>query len=199
MYRRFPPWCTALAAIVLAGCTSRPVDTPLRSLVLITIDTLRSDHLGCYGYAGRATSPRIDALAADSLVYERAYAHTPWTPPSHASILTGKLPPEHGLRQLWNDALDRSQVTIAEVVRDAGFATAAFVSAAPLRRAVGLARGFSRYDDGRVRGLGAAAERAGEKTTDALFGWLDDTCGTAVLRLDSLLRTARSLPATRGV
>lgn len=159
-------------AVALSACDFHTSDPPLTGLVLVTIDTLRADRLGCYGHRA-GTSPRIDALAARSLVYDHAYAHTPWTPPSHASILTGKLPPAHGLRQLWGDSLSPANTTLAQVLSGAGFATAAFVSSTTLRREVGLDRGFRLYDDLRAARLKQLAERPGDKTTDALLAWLD--------------------------
>src|SRR5689334_18229153 len=88
----------AVAGLLLISCgrsSSRPSNrTPV---ILISIDTLRSDHLPAYGYRGVAT-PNIDALRADSILYERAYSHCPLTLPSHATILTGRLPADNGLR-----------------------------------------------------------------------------------------------------
>src|SRR5437868_12893664 len=85
------------AGLLFLACQGLPGLRARPSIILISIDTLRSDHLPLYGYRGVDT-PAIDGLAADSLVFERAYSHVPLTLPSHASILTGELPDKHRLR-----------------------------------------------------------------------------------------------------
>ncbi|HZR80995.1 MAG TPA: sulfatase [Candidatus Binatia bacterium] len=134
--------------LAVAGCTSGPAEpaqpaTP-PSLVLISVDTLRADHLGTYGY-GRATSPNIDALARDGVVFEHAYAPSSWTLPSHASMLSGASPYRHGA--VTQRHAIRSDVTmLAERLHDRGYATAALVSAPFLGRRFGFARGFDAYE-----------------------------------------------------
>src|ERR1700688_3641870 len=88
-----------LALLPILGCRGRSIGSPSRTtpVILISIDTLRSDHLPAYGYKGVAT-PNVDALRADSILYQRAYSHVPLTLPSHVSILTGMLPADHGVR-----------------------------------------------------------------------------------------------------
>src|SRR5262249_55505961 len=89
---------SSAAALVLAACSSRSVQVPKGApLVLISIDTLRADHLAVYGYKGGST-PQLDALAREGVVFEDLYSHCPLTLPSHASMLTGLLPPHHGVR-----------------------------------------------------------------------------------------------------
>ena len=83
----------AIAAVALAGCTQPP--EPAQNLIVISIDTLRPDHLGCYGYE-RPTSPFIDTIAAEGVLFEDASAPSPWTKPSHASLLTGLYPRRNG-------------------------------------------------------------------------------------------------------
>src|SRR5690349_21823933 len=89
----------ALGVLLLAACGRNSIGSPSSKtpVILISIDTLRSDHLPIYGYKGVAT-PNIDALRADSILYERAYSHIPLTLPSHVSILTGMLPADNGIR-----------------------------------------------------------------------------------------------------
>src|SRR5438445_12941350 len=105
-------WCLAAGLfIVLLGCSRAPGVRP--SLLLVTIDTLRADHLGCYGY-GRPTSPHIDRLAAEGALFTRVTTSLPRTTPSVASILTGRYPKGHGARGLFY-ALSRANLTLAEV------------------------------------------------------------------------------------
>jgi arylsulfatase len=118
--------------------------------VLVGIDTLRADHLGCYGYP-RPTSPRIDALARESALFTTAIAPAPWTLPSFASILTGLLPSHHRAGEgspTGGAGLDASHPTLATILRDAGYATASFVSNGWVSTRVGLARGFDEHGIG---------------------------------------------------
>jgi arylsulfatase A-like enzyme len=111
-------------------------------IVLVSIDTLRADHLGVYGYR-RATSPTLDQLAAGSLVFERAFAPAPWTLPSHASLFTGLYPEEHGAgRADPHDPLPAGIPTLAEILRGAGYRTLAFTAGGVMSRRSGLDRGF---------------------------------------------------------
>ncbi|HLE84835.1 MAG TPA: sulfatase-like hydrolase/transferase, partial [Thermoanaerobaculia bacterium] len=171
----------AAAALAGAGCRSdspeglprAPEGTPV---VLVSIDTLRSDRLPAYGYAAGDT-PALDALAADGIVYERAYIHSPTTLPSHASILTGLLPPDHGVRDNLGYRLEASRLPyLPEILRAAGYRTGGFVSAYVLRSAVGLDAGFDTFDDQvefRDRqGLGEL-QRSGRETLARALEWLD--------------------------
>jgi arylsulfatase A-like enzyme len=122
------------------------------NVLLLTLDTLRADHLGCYGYE-RKTSPRIDALAEVGTLYSRAYAAAAWTLPSHASLFTGKYPAEHGARtfqleegDVREGALDESHLTLAEALKAEGYRTAAFVgNAVYLGTRFQLDQGFDSY------------------------------------------------------
>jgi arylsulfatase A-like enzyme len=131
--------------LLAAGCSR----APRPSVVLITIDTLRADHLGCYGY-GRATTPHIDALAKDSLLFERAYTTLPRTTQSVASIMTGRYPKSHGARGLFS-RLPATNQTLAEVLKERGYATAAVVSNTFLRPGQGFEQGFDTYDNPEAR------------------------------------------------
>jgi choline-sulfatase len=115
-------------------------------VVLISIDTLRSDHLPAYGYRAIAT-PNIDGLARDGVVFERAFSNVPLTLPSHATIMTGLLPAEHGVRDNAGYRLGASTQTIAALLRAHGYATGGAVSAYVLRRDSNIASGFDFYDD----------------------------------------------------
>ena len=129
----------AIAALA-AGCgeASQP-----RNLLLISLDTLRADHLGCYGYA-RPTSPFLDRLASQGVLFEQAYATSPWTLPSHASLFTGLYPSQHGV-MTEELSLPTDLPTLAEALRGRDFATAGFVSGIFLGPRFGLGRGFERY------------------------------------------------------
>jgi len=145
-------------------------------VLLLTLDTTRADHLGAYG-ADEADTPHLDALAREGALFERAYAVTPVTLPSHATLLTGLDPPRHGVRNNGIHHLEDSVTTLPERLRAAGWRTAAFVSAAVLERRYGLAQGFETYDDdlsgGGARGERAMTERPASVTVDAALAWLD--------------------------
>src|SRR5215212_6946424 len=139
-------------------------DTPV---ILISIDTLRSDHLPAYGY-DRVSTPHIDEFRKDAILYERAYSHCPLTLPSHATILTGQLPSANGIRDNVGYRLEAKVPTLAELLKKNGYATGAAISAYVLRRESGLGRGFDFYDDdvealgkGEVMGL---VQREGSRT-----------------------------------
>jgi choline-sulfatase len=132
-----------------------PARSRLPSLVLLTLDTTRADHVGARG-ARPSLTPRLDALAARGLRYAKALSPAPLTLPAHCSLLTGLDPPAHGVRDNGAAALGADVPTLAEVLSRRGYATAAFVSSLVLDRRFGLDRGFGVYDDQ------MAAERIGE-------------------------------------
>jgi len=132
----------AAVAVYLWPPSTHPA-TP--SVVLVTLDTERADHVSAYGYA-RPTTPRLDALAAEGTLFTTAYTAIPSTGPSHAGLFTSRYPSEHGV--LKNaDVLAATWITLAEALAQAGYSTAAFVSAYPLARKFGFAQGFATYDD----------------------------------------------------
>jgi arylsulfatase A-like enzyme/Tfp pilus assembly protein PilF len=116
------------------------------NVLLITIDTLRADHLGCYGFAG-ARTPHVDGLASEGVRCADAISAAPITMPAHSSIFTGLLPPAHGVRDNGTFALGDANVTLAERLKARGYATQAFVSAIVLSRRYNLTQGFDGYDD----------------------------------------------------
>lgn len=148
---------------------------PAGPVILISIDTLRADHLSVYGYT-KGRTPNIEALAKDSVVFDRAYAHAPQTLPSHTSILTGELPFEHGVRDNLGFTVKPGQQTMASLFRVAGYRTGAFVSAYVLRRATGLNQGFDVFDDSAPAGSQersvSQVQRAGPDTLAAAQQWL---------------------------
>ncbi|HTF90097.1 MAG TPA: sulfatase-like hydrolase/transferase [Planctomycetota bacterium] len=146
------------------------------NVLLVTLDTTRADRLGCYG-ARNARTPNIDALAARGTSFGQAITCVPLTTPSHASILTGLYPPSHGVRNNGEAPLGSERLTLAEILRDHGYQTAAFVSSFVLDRRFGLDQGFAVYDDSVERTLGAGSfgglnERRGDATADAALAWL---------------------------
>ena len=145
------PCVTLLLAAALVACgPSRP--RPPINVVLIVVDTLRSDHLGPYG-ASRPTSPALDALAAEGTVFERAYSTAPWTKPSMASLFTGLYPRGHALRGMRRKLADGNP-TLAQVLRDRGYATAGIVSNTLLSAQAGFGRGLDVYLEDQAQGAG---------------------------------------------
>jgi arylsulfatase A-like enzyme len=158
----------AIASFALSfalGC-----EKPPQHLVLVTLDTARADRLSAYGHR-TPTSPALAALAARGVRFDDAITQAVVTPPSHASILTGKNPPRHGLRDLSREALAAGEVTLAERLREQGFATAAFVGAIPLLANRGLDQGFDVYDQAFADGM---IERRARRTNRAVRAWLAD-------------------------
>jgi arylsulfatase A-like enzyme/Flp pilus assembly protein TadD len=150
-----------------------------RNLLLITIDTLRADHVGAYGYAP-AHTPTFDGLARRGVRFDRAFATAPITLVSHASILTGRYPAGHGARD--NGMHVRDDVPqLAAALKARGFQTAAFVAAFPLDRRFGLARGFDVYSDRLPRGADGRPlnERPGREVVDEAIAWLQPRAGNA--------------------
>ena len=142
--------------VVLLGCgsLSRPT-TAVQNVILISIDTLRADHLGCYGYE-RATSPALDLLAAGGVLFEEAAATAPYTVPSHASMLTGLYSRSHGMIT-WARRLPEEIQPIAARLSAQGFATAAMVNVSLLNQRFGFGRGFDEYFSIAPEPAGAAA------------------------------------------
>ena len=157
------------------GEAPRPPAAPdAPDVVLITIDTLRADHVGGYGAPDVAT-PALDALIAEGLRFERAYATAPLTLPSHASMLTGLYPPRHGVRHNGVFHLGQEAETLAESFQAAGFHTGAVVGSFVLSAQFGLHQGFDHYDDqfGEKRSAGSGfQERTATQVTDHALAWL---------------------------
>lgn len=160
----------AALCIVLVGACRRAPSPP--DVVLITVDTLRADRVGCYGDR-EGTTPEIDRLCAESARFDPALSPAPLTLPAHATMMTGLLPPEHGLRNNGAFALAPRFTTIAEVLAARGYATAAFVAALPLERRTGLDQGFAVYDDQLPPGRGdfGYAERPAGAIIDRALSW----------------------------
>ena len=153
----------------------RGVEKP--NVILMTLDSTRADHLGCYGY-GPAKTPTLDALARDGVLFNQASSVAPLTQPAHSSIMTGMYPTHHGVRVNGNAALGQEQRTIAEALSEKGYKTGAFIGAFVLDGRWGLNQGFQLYDDQfnleKYKHLDlASVQRPADKVMDAALAWLE--------------------------
>ena len=175
--------------LLLNGCgrESRP------HILLVTLDTTRADHLGCYGYP-RSTSPNLDRLASESVLYTRAIAPSSWTLPSHAALFTGKFTASHGAQyhpegplrlseaietpESWKvfraRGLARDEVTIGRLLQEAGYATGAVLAGPWLKKVFGLHKGFSYYDDSSISSVSG---RPASSVTASALDWMDNNRG----------------------
>ena len=165
-------WAVAFSlALGLVSCTHEPSPPPW-NVILISIDDLRSDHLGCYGYH-RETSPTIDRLARQGVRFVNAFTAAPWTLPSHMSMLTSLYPSEHRINPIVSvrregatlPVLDDAVVTLPEVLKEHGYATAAFTDGAYVSGGLGFAQGFDLYFENEV-------EKDLPPLQEKLFEWL---------------------------
>jgi arylsulfatase A-like enzyme/tetratricopeptide (TPR) repeat protein len=158
----FPGFAGRVFALLLlaaaAVASPPPGQAVLPDLLLITLDTVRADHLGCYG-ANPSPTPNLDALARKGQLFRRAFASVPLTGPSHASIFTGLEPRDHGFRDNGSFVLSADVPVVAERLAAEGFRTAAFVSGFPVTRPFGFARGFDHFDDDFARTDSALREK----------------------------------------
>ncbi|MGD9724427.1 MAG: sulfatase-like hydrolase/transferase [Pirellulales bacterium] len=160
------------AAIRFATSPSTPAG-PRWNVVLITLDTTRADHLGCYG--SRFDTPAIDALARDGVRFEQCYAPVPLTLPSHSSLLTGLVPPRHGVHDNGPQRLDERATTWPEILSRRGYETGAVVGAFVLDHQFGLQQGFAHYNDQMPADSGGRfnyAQRNAAQVTDEALAWL---------------------------
>lgn len=175
--------------LVLPSCSADPRPAPPPNIILITLDTTRVDRLGCYGHS-EPTSPNLDALAQQSMVYTRAVSTSSWTLPAHASLFTGKVTSGHGAQydpegplkltdgitgpEAWNSyrarGIAEDETTLAMLLRDHGYATGAVVAGPWMKRAFGLAEGFEHYDDAEIGSLNG---RSASQVTTAALAWID--------------------------
>lgn len=179
MKRRFGFRCAELLGLLLVSalqlsCTQRAEHkTPV---LLVSIDTCRADYLGCYGYQG-AITPHVDALAGESLLFAKVLSPVPITLPAHCSILTGCYPPGHGVHDNMTYRLAEGKTTLAEILKEQGYTTAAVTGAFVLDSQFGLSQGFTDYDDRLEQSASAGVadlnqRRAGEVTARAVQ-WID--------------------------
>jgi arylsulfatase A-like enzyme/Tfp pilus assembly protein PilF len=139
------------------------------------MDTTRAENLSCYGVYKNAT-PQIDALAKEGVLFQNSYSPIPLTLPSHSTMLTGMYPPRHGIHDNLKYKLNDKNITLAEILKDNGFSTAAVISAFILDSRFGLDQGFDLYDDKFDEELENAniAQRRGDETTDHAISWMQD-------------------------
>ncbi|HEY3348472.1 MAG TPA: sulfatase-like hydrolase/transferase [Thermoanaerobaculia bacterium] len=170
--------CAITLGFGAAGCRRGPKAEAFSRapVVLVSVDTLRSDHLPAYGYKGVET-PALDALRKDSILFTRAFSHVPLTLPSHASMLTGREPSTHGIHDNLGYKLRADVPTLAELLKREGYETGAAVSCFVLKGAAsGISRGFDFYDDAVEPEKGGEAlgrvQRAGPETEARLETWL---------------------------
>jgi arylsulfatase A-like enzyme/Flp pilus assembly protein TadD len=144
-------------------------------VVMISVDTLRADHLPAYGYT-HVDTPNLDALRKDSVLFANAYSHVPLTLPSHVSIFTGLLPPQNGVRDNLGYELKAAPATIAAVLKASGYATGGAVSSIVLSHATGVSRGFDFWEDNieptRVNQSISRVQRRGNETEALLAEWI---------------------------
>ena len=152
-----------------------PSAVQARHVVLISIDTCRPDYLSCYGF-NRPTTPNIDKLAAESILFTNAISPVPITLPAHASMLTGTIPPYHGVHDNMDYRLSQGQVTLAELLRQNGYTTGAIISAFVMDSQFDLDQGFDHYDDTFMasRTTIGINERRGDETSQLAVQWLDE-------------------------
>ncbi len=172
--RSGPPKTEGEARARLAARRPAPADL---NVVVVTLDTLRADRLGCYGFRGVET-PNIDALAAEGVLFEQATSTVPLTLPSHASIFTGLIPPNHGVRDNGGFFVEEKLTTLAERMKEGGWATGAFVGAWVLDSKWGIGQGFDHYSDRfdlskyKVVNLGTV-QKKGDEVMDLALEWLE--------------------------
>ena len=187
---RTRPWLAALPVTVALGFALSVWGAGARpNVLLITLDTTRADHLGCYGYP-RPTSPHLDQLCREAQVYTRAFATSSWTLPSHASLFTGKFSSSHGAINdpdgplVLTDAIEgpaawsglavrplaEGETTLAEILRREGYRTGAVVAGPWMKRVFGLSQGFASYDEAEITSIEG---RRAESVSRAAIGFLE--------------------------
>ncbi|MCP4707953.1 MAG: sulfatase [Planctomycetes bacterium] len=147
----------------------------IKNILLISIDTCRADHLSCYGFE-RTTTPNIDMLAQTGVIYKNAYSPIPLTLPAHSSIFTGTYPPFHKVHENLNNRLDENALTLAEILKEKGFATGAVISSYVLHRLMGTNQGFDTYLDQfeQTGGANDNSQRKGENASQLANQFLND-------------------------
>ena len=173
--------------LFVAGCGTATKDGRATSrrlnVVLVTVDTLRADRLGAYGYRQTET-PNLDRVAQQGVLFENASSQAPLTTPSHASMMTGLYPPRHRVRDTGGFTLAGSYPTLASILQAQGWDTAAFVGAAVLKKRFGLNQGFALYDD-EMPAAGGSTTEAGERgsavVVDRATRWLTAQSGRPYL------------------
>jgi len=171
-----------LVVVAIGGIwlLSRPVliGPNIRQIILVSIDTCRADYLSCYGYP-RRTTPNIDAIARQAVRFEQAISPVPLTLPAHSSMLTGTIPPYHGVRDNITYKFRDRNTTIAEILREYGYRTGAIISTFVLDAQFGLNQGFESYNDDFIeaRQYGEYLERKAHEASEFACKWLQENRG----------------------
>lgn len=149
--------------------------TGIRHVVLISIGTCRADHLSCYGF-NQPTTPNMDGIAAEGVLFENVISPVPITLPAHISMLTGTTPLSHGVHDNMNYVLTNDQLTLAEIFKNHDFLTGGIVSTLALDAQLGMAQGFDSYQDdfGKAGDKAFSRERPGDETTELAVNWLQE-------------------------
>lgn len=175
--RRQSAAAMALLGIVAIAVTVWVWPQQKLNVILVTLDTTRADRIGCYGYK-TALTPALDSIAANGVLFEKAYTPVPLTLPSHATMLTGLYPPEHGLHVNGMGHLASEIPALAEILQQRNYSTGAFLSAFVLNSKFGLNRGFQTYDDDLSKTTQADSflhrRRDGRSVMDAALSWLQE-------------------------
>ncbi len=154
--------CCAVCAVLLGACSKEPTHLTNRpNLLLITVDTLRTDRLGAFGAS--VETPASDRLADNGFTFKQALTTNTVTLPAHSTVMTGRLPHEHHVHDNVGYKLEENQLTLAEILSDSGYQTAGFVGAFVLDGRFGIAQGFSHYDDDLSQGFSSQHEIGKEK------------------------------------
>ena len=174
-------WLCLVGLVALGSCKSGSAPSPSRlNLLLVTIDTLRADRLGCYGYS-QIETPNLDRIARQGALFENAVASAPLTAPSHASMMTGVYPTVHKVRNTGGFVLSPSEAKLAKILQDQGWDTAAFVGSSVLKGRFGFNQGFAVYDDEMPTSKSGSAvaepERRAGEVVDRAVKWLDAQSG----------------------
>ncbi len=155
-----------------------PLSLNAKNLILISVDTLRADRLSCYGYQKNRT-PHFDLWASEGFLFQQAFSEYPLTLPAHATMLTGRFPVSHGIRENAGFTLKSAETTVAEVFRANGYRTAAFIGSYVLASEFGISQGFETFDQDfttSIEDVGASTElqRSAPEVTERLLRWLRD-------------------------
>ena len=174
-------WLCLVGLVTLGACKSGSAPSPSRlNLLLVTIDTLRADRLGCYGYS-QIETPNLDKVARQGVLFENAVAPAPLTAPSHASMMTGVYPTVHKVRNTGGFVLSPSEPKLSKILQDQGWDTAAFIGSSVLKGRFGFNQGFAVYDDEMPTSASGSAvaepERRAGEVVDRAVKWLDAQSG----------------------
>ena len=162
------------ASILTWSCRRAERRSEIQQVILISIDTCRADHLSCYGF-NRETTPHVDAVAREGILFLNTVSPVPLTLPAHSSMLTGTIPAYHGVHDNMEYQLGSSNISLPEILREKGFKTAGIVSSFVLDKQFGLDQGFDSYNDHfeQEHSYLQISERQGEETTRLANAWLE--------------------------